>query len=72
MDEVGEAMIELLYLNKYVKIEYIYNIHYTIYKHSLQGEVEIGMGIVGTLVTVIFQGYICCIKRAGSTLHWVA
>ena len=25
------------------------------------------MGIVGTLVTVIFQGYICCIMRAGYT-----
>ena len=29
-------------------------------------QIQMSMG-----VTVILPGYICCIKRAGSTLHWV-
>ena len=28
--------------------------------------------ITNRLFTVILPGYICCIKRAGPTLHWLA
>ena len=28
--------------------------------------------ITNRIFTVILPGYICCIKRAGPTLHWVA
>ena len=45
---------------------------YSAYSCSVISKKCTNTGLKSTQVTVILPCYICCIKRAGSTLHWVA